>query len=108
MRLLFLVLAVLTLITQYPLWLGKGGWLRVQELHAKVASQQETNEALVARNNALQAEVQDLQSGTAAIEERARTEQGMIREGEVFVQILAPHEHGPAVITPDIPERKGN
>ena len=74
MRLLVLVLAVLTLATQYPLWWGKGGWLRVQELQAQIATQQEGNQALAARNNALLAEVQDLKSGTSAIEERARGE----------------------------------
>ncbi|MCC2595188.1 cell division protein FtsB [Pusillimonas sp. MFBS29] len=108
MRLLFIVLAVLTLLTQYPLWWGKGGWLRVKELQDKVAAQQETNEALLARNNALQAEVQDLKSGTDAIEERARGELGMIQEGEVYVQILAPNEHEPRVKTPQIPDKKGN
>lgn len=108
MRLLFIVLALLTAITQYPLWLGKGGWLRVQELERKAASQQETNEALMARNNALQAEVQDLKSGKAAIEERARAELGMIKEGEVYVQILAPHEHEPEIRTPEISKKKGN
>lgn len=108
MRLLFIVLALLTAITQYPLWWGKGGWLRVHELQKKVASHQETNEALLARNNALQAEVQDLKSGTAAIEERARQDLGMLKEDEVFVQILAPHENEPSVNTPAIPLRKGN
>ena len=108
MRLLFIVLALLTVITQYPLWWGKGGWMRVHELQKKVASQQETNEALLARNNALQAEVQDLKSGTAAIEERARQDLGMVKEDEVFVQILAPHENEPSVKTPVIPLRKGN
>lgn len=108
MRLLFIILVLLTAITQYPLWWGKGGWLRVQELERKAASQQETNEALVARNNALQAEVQDLKSGKAAIEERARAELGMIKEGEVFVQILAPHEHEPEIKTPKIPVKPGN
>ncbi|NGM87445.1 cell division protein FtsB [Parapusillimonas sp. SGNA-6] len=108
MRLLFIVLAVLTLITQYPLWWGKGGWLRVHELQSKVASQQETNEALVARNNALQAEVQDLKSGTAAIEERARAELGMIREGEVFVQILKPNEQEPQIKAPSPAHKKGH
>jgi len=108
MRLLFIVLALLTAITQYPLWLGKGGWMRVQELEKKAASQQETNEALIARNNALQAEVQDLKSGKAAIEERARGELGMIKEGEIYVQILAPHEKEPEIKTPAIPKKKGN
>jgi len=108
MRLLFIILALLTAIIQYPLWLGKGGWLRVQELERKVASQQETNEALLARNNALQAEVQDLKTGTAAVEERARAELGMLKEGEIYVQILAPNENQPHVKTPRIPDRVGN
>jgi cell division protein FtsB len=108
MRLLFIVLALLTVITQYPLWWGKGGWLRVHELQSKVVSQQETNDALVARNNALQAEVQDLKSGTAAIEERARAELGMIREGEVFVQILAPNEQEPLIKAPKANPKKGH
>jgi cell division protein FtsB len=107
MRLLLIILVLLTTITQYPLWWGKGGWLRVQELERKAASQQETNEALLARNNALQAEVQDLKSGKAAIEERARAELGMIKDGEVFVQILAPHEREPEIKTPAIPKKKG-
>ncbi|MER1966227.1 cell division protein FtsB [Castellaniella sp. GW247-6E4] len=88
MRLLVLVLAALTVAAQYPLWWGKGGWMRVHELQKQVAAQQENTQALAARNNALQAEVQDLKSGTSAIEERARGELGMIREGEYFVQIL--------------------
>uniref|UniRef100_UPI00333E3C0B cell division protein FtsB n=1 Tax=Castellaniella defragrans TaxID=75697 RepID=UPI00333E3C0B len=88
MRLLILVLAVLTVAAQYPLWWGKGGWIRVHELQKQVAAQEEDAQALIARNNALQAEVQDLKSGTSAIEERARGELGMIRDGEYFVQIL--------------------
>jgi cell division protein FtsB len=108
MRLLFLVLLTLTLITQYPLWWGKGGWSRVQELERKVASQQETNSALLARNNALQAEVLDLKTGKAAIEERARTELGMVKEDEIFVQILAPNEPQPDIRTPQMPSKKGN
>ncbi|NYT35632.1 cell division protein FtsB [Allopusillimonas soli] len=108
MRLLFIVLLLATILTQYPLWLGKGGWLRVHELEHKVAAQKETNAALLARNNAMQAEVQDLKSGTAAIEERARAELGMIKDGEIYVQILSPHEEQPHVKTPKIPDRVGN
>jgi len=88
MRLLFLLLLVLTLSIQYPLWWGKSGWTRVKELRAQVSAQQETNEALRARNNAMAAEVADLKTGTQAIEERARAEQGMLKEGEIFVHIL--------------------
>lgn len=111
MRLLLIVLVVLTGITQYPLWWGKGGWLQVQELQKHIATQYETNEALVARNDALQAEVQDLKSGTQALEERARGELGMVRQGEVFVQILSPHEKEPLVKTPQLAgpkDKKGN
>lgn len=88
MRLLFLILLVLTLSIQYPLWWGKSGWTRVKELQTQVASQKDTNDALRARNNALAAEVTDLKTGTQAVEERARAEQGMLREGEIFVQVV--------------------
>lgn len=88
MRLLLIVLVLLTAITQYPLWLGKGGWQRVRELEARLQAQEEINEALAARNNALAAEVQDLTAGTDAIEERARTEMGLVHEDEIFVHIL--------------------
>lgn len=90
MRLIFFILLILTLSIQYPLWWGKGGWTRVKELQAQITSQKETNEALRARNNALAAEVVDLKTGTQAIEERARAEQGMLKDGEIFVQILSP------------------
>lgn len=111
MRLLLLVLILLTAAIQYPLWWGKGGWFRVGELQEHMAAQHETNEALVARNNALAAEVQDLKSGTSAVEERARGELGMVKEGEAFVQILAPNEKEPVVTTPHLAkpgEKKGN
>lgn len=91
MRLLSLVLLVLTLATQYPLWWGKGGWLRLRDLQEQVQAETDDNQALMARNNALQAEVQDLKTGISAVEERARSELNMIREGEYFVQIL-PHQ----------------
>lgn len=89
MRLLLIVLVVLTAITQYPLWWGKGGWQRVRELETRLQTQQETIEALTARNNALAAEVQDLTAGTDAIEERARTEMGLLHEDEIFVHLLS-------------------
>lgn len=98
MRLLFLVLLGLLVLIQYPLWPGKGGWFRVWDLQSDVARQHEVNEGLRARNAALEAEVRDLETGTGAIEERARGELGMMREGEVFVHIL-PQGQSPA--TPD-------
>lgn len=106
MRLIFTVLFLLTLITQYPLWWGKGGWLQVHELQKKVSGQLETNEALVTRNNALQAEVSDLKQGTQAIEERARSELGMIHEDEIFVQILDPKDSIPHLNAPKLPASK--
>lgn len=100
MRLLFLVLFVLTLCIQYPLWWGKGGWLRVKQLETKVTTQTDKNEALRTRNNALAAEVLDLKTGTQAIEERARADQGMIKQGEIFVQILRPDAQTQHNVTP--------
>ena len=88
MRLLTIILVSLLVLIQYPLWLGKGGWLRVAELDKQVATVQEKNEALKARNAKLDSEVQDLKIGTEAVEERARFELGMVKKDEIFVQIL--------------------
>ena len=96
MRLLFLVLFVLLGLIQYPLWLGKGGWFKVWDLQRQVSAQRETNEGLRARNAALAAEVRDLENGSGAIEERARGELGMMRDGEVFVHILPQNTQPPA------------
>ncbi|HEX7386598.1 MAG TPA: cell division protein FtsB [Castellaniella sp.] len=100
MRLLCLALLALTLATQYPLWWGKGGWLSVRGLQSEVKAETDNNQALTARNNALAAEVQDLKTGTSAVEERARSELNMIREGEYFVQILPPEPAAPAAAAP--------
>ncbi len=82
-----LVLAILIALLQYPLWLGKGGWLRVWEHDRQLKAQKEFNQKLEQRNAGLDAEVRDLKSGYEAIEERARFELGMTREGEIFVQV---------------------
>jgi cell division protein FtsB len=89
-RVLTLTLAILIVLIQYPLWLGKGSWLRVWEVDQQIHSQREANRQLQARNNALEAEVRDLKVGLEAIEERARSELGMIRQDEVFFQVLEP------------------
>jgi cell division protein FtsB len=89
LRLLGLVFALLIVALQYPLWLGKGGWLRVRELNAQVEAQKVVNAGLKERNAALDAEVRDLKQGTEAIEERARSELGMIRQDEIFFQLPA-------------------
>jgi cell division protein FtsB len=88
MRILTLALAGLVLAIQYPLWLGKGGWLRVWEVDQQISAQREINVRLKARNGALDAEVRDLKQGVEAIEERARSELGMIRNDEIFFQLL--------------------
>jgi cell division protein FtsB len=88
MRLLTLIIALLLVLIQYPLWLGKGGWLRTWELERQLDAQRHTNDELRTRNVALDAEVRDLKSGTDAIEERARYELGMLRQNEAFVQIV--------------------
>jgi cell division protein FtsB len=88
MRLLLLVIVALVALIQYPLWMGRGGWFSVWDMQAQVMDQRTINEGLTARNKALAAEVEDLRSGTEASEERARSELSMMRQGEVFVQIL--------------------
>jgi cell division protein FtsB len=90
MRLLLIVMVALVGLIQYPLWMGRGGWFSVWDMQAQVADQRMINDGLTARNVALAAEVEDLRSGTDASEERARGELGMMRQGEVFVQILPP------------------
>jgi cell division protein FtsB len=90
MRPLAIALILLIAAIQYPLWLGKGGWLRVWELDRAVGGQRATNESLVTRNAAVDAEVRDLKEGYAAVEERARTELGMIKSDEIFFQVLTP------------------
>lgn len=72
---------------QYPLWLGKGGWLRVWDMDQQLEAQQDVNQKLELRNAGLDAEVRDLKNGYDAIEERARFELGLIKPGEVFVQV---------------------
>jgi cell division protein FtsB len=88
MRGLAWVLTGLIVLLQYPLWLGKGSWLRVWELDRQVTDQRAANAALAERNSQLAAEVQDLKSGYEAIEARARYELGMIKGHEVFYQVM--------------------
>jgi cell division protein FtsB len=88
MKFLTLALAALLLLIQYPLWLGKGSWLRVWDIDRQVQAQRDQNRRVQVRNEALDAEVRDLKQGTDAVEERARYELGMIRQDEVFFQIL--------------------
>ncbi len=88
MRLILIVLTAWLVLIQYPLWLGKGGWLRVWDLSRQLDAALEKEQELRLRNEKLAGEVQDLKEGTGAVEERARYELGMVKEGEIFVQVL--------------------
>jgi cell division protein FtsB len=88
MRIVAIVLAVLLVAIQYPLWFGKGGWLRVVELERQLAAQRTVNAGLAERNAQLAAEVASLREGRGAIEERARHELNMVRDGEIFFQLI--------------------
>ena len=87
MRWLAVALLVVVVLLQHPLWLGKGGWLRVWDVDRQLQQQKETNQQLEMRNAGFDAEVRDLKQGYDAIEERARFELGMVKQDEVFVQI---------------------
>ena len=87
-RLILIGLTVLLILIQYPLWLGKGSWLRVWDLSRQLDSALAKEQELKDRNAKLASEVQDLKEGTGAVEERARYELGLIKDNEVFVQIL--------------------
>ncbi len=93
MKLLTLVLIAMIALLQYPLWLGKGSWLKVWEVNQQVITQHETNQQLKIRNAVLDAEVKDLKQGHDAIEERARSELGMIKQDEIFFQVLESSEN---------------
>ncbi len=88
MRKLFTVLLLLLVYLQARLWFGDGSLQDVWQLHQEVELLREENVQLRERNDALDAEVRDLQQGLDAIEERAREDLGMIKEGETFYQVV--------------------
>jgi cell division protein FtsB len=88
MKLLVATLVMMLLLLQYRLWIGEGSLPEVWQLEKKLAEQQAENKTLKARNDALEAEVQDLKQGLNAIEERARNDLGMIKENETFYQVI--------------------
>ena len=88
LRITALVLLALLAWLQYRLWFGHGGAGDVRALSAQVEGQERDNEGLKQRNDALAAEVEDLKSGEAAVEERARNELGMIKPGETFYRVV--------------------
>jgi len=88
MRSLLAILIVILILLQLKMWFGEGGFRDVQRLEQRVAEQALENEALAQRNRQLQADVEDLRQGLEAVEERARSELGMIKEDEEFYQVV--------------------
>ncbi len=96
LRIVVLLLVALLAWLQWRLWFGNGGQREVEALRAQVAAQAHENQGLKQRNDALAAEVRDLKSGEAAIEERARSELGMIKPGETFYRVVDQRPAPPA------------
>ncbi len=88
MRFLPHILIALIIAIQYPLWIGKGSWLRVWDVNQQLTEQKNKNTKLAQRNAGLDADVRDLKEGLVAVEERARVELGMIKPNETYYQIL--------------------
>ncbi|MBL8296901.1 MAG: cell division protein FtsB [Rhodanobacteraceae bacterium] len=97
-----LILLALLIALQIKLWTGAGGVRDVESLRQTVSETRKANEALKARNDALQAEVRDLKEGRDAIEERARSELGLVKPGETFYQVVEPANPG----APPPPQQK--
>lgn len=89
-RLLSGVLLLMIAVLVYSLTLGKGGWLRIRSLDQQIGVQKETNLQMQGHNQALSAEVQDLKKGSDALEERARVDLGMVRQGETYYRFVEP------------------
>ncbi|WP_299006456.1 cell division protein FtsB [uncultured Shewanella sp.] len=88
MKPLCFVLTLLLLILQYRLWFGGNSLSESYQLQDQIQMQQKSNAKLIARNQILREEINDLRSGTEAIEERARNELGMVKEGETFYRVV--------------------
>ncbi len=88
MNYVLVLLIILFAALQYDLWVGKGSIVEVKQLEAAIVLQNNENQYLRERNDALQAEVLDLKNGLNAIEERARTELGMIKQNETFFHLI--------------------
>jgi len=88
MRKIILILSILLLLLQYPLWFGKHSLPDAWQLKTKIETQERENEKLNERNRLLEAEVKDLKNGLEVVEEKARTELGLIKKGETFFQVI--------------------
>ena len=91
MKLTLGALIILLLLMQYEFWFSDGGMRTVWQLKKNITKQQKINDALEKRNQALIADVKDLQNGDAAIEAHARNDLGMVKKGEVFYQVVNTH-----------------
>ncbi len=87
-RFFIAILIVFFLIIQFDIWVKEDGLNRVKELQQMIDSQSEENQRLKLRNQQLEREIDELKSGTESIEEKARTDLGMIKEGEEFYLIV--------------------
>lgn len=92
MRWIWTILILLLLGLQYRLWFGEPSVTDVWQVKDDIAEQKRINQDLLERNRRLEAEVQDLKKGLSALEERARSEMGMIGEGETFFQVIPEQE----------------
>jgi cell division protein FtsB len=88
MKLIIATLAILLVLLQFKLWFGEGSMKDVWQLEDAIARQAAENDQLSERNQALIAEVGDLKQGLDAVEERARSELGMIKKNETFYQVV--------------------
>ena len=95
MKWLLGILVVVIVLLQLKMWFGEGGYRDVQRLAVRVEEQARENEILAQRNRELQAEVEDLRQGLQAIEERARSELGMVKEDEQFYQVVPGRKEDP-------------
>jgi cell division protein FtsB len=102
MKWLVTLLVVLLVLLQYKLWFGEGNVGDVYRLHQEIAAQRAENARLKDRNAALEAQVKDLKSGTAAVDELARSQMGMIRKGDTFYQYVAPAAGGTRAVAPAV------
>lgn len=107
-RLLALFLLLVIAGLQYKLWHGEGSWTSEQALKQQVEEQKIENARLRQRNAALVAEVEDLKNGEAAVEERARSEMGMVKPGETFYRVVEPGDPNANVAPEDVPEDAGS
>ena len=82
MRILTLILIIIFILLQMDIWFKEDGKKRTEELNQMINTQQQENKEMMIRNSELEQEIKDLKDGTEALEEKARTEMGMIKEGE--------------------------